>query len=347
MSIVANYFAAHGDSVTLITIDSKEQDFYQLDTRINRVALELKRDSISLWDSIRNNMIRIRQLRKAIRKSNPAVVISFTDRINVLTLIASMGLRLPVIVSERTDPRERPPGGAWNPLRRWTYSWSSAVIVLTPELKDVLSEFVSNTKLHVIPNPALLTSDDVDTDVVLNFPVPYVVAMGRLVYIKGFDMLITAFSRCKNKSWHLVILGEGPERDQLLTIAKNLGISSRVHLPGNMKLPNRVLKKAELFVLSSRWEGFPMALIEAMSCGLPVVSYDCPSGPRNIISNNQDGILVPPGDIAALVKAMDLIMDDRSKRIRLGESAKKVTQTFSLEKVMGKWNSVIQTVTGD
>lgn len=345
MSIVANYLVKHGHTVTLITIDALDRDFYPLDSRIKRVALDLKRDSRSLWASIKNNGIRVVKLRKAIRASNPNVVISFIDRMNVLTLIATKGLGLPVIVSEHIDPRQLPPGGIWNPLRRWTYSWSSAVIVLTSELREVVSEFVSQNKLHVIPNPALVTSDDNEAVTEPDFPKPYAVAMGRLVCQKGFDLLLNAFSQCKNKSWHLVILGEGPEREPLTSMAESLSLSDRVHFPGNFKNPNRVLKNAELFVLSSRFEGFPMALVEAMSCGLPVVSFDCPTGPSDIITNRHDGILVPAGDVLALVEAMDSMMEDDKKRLTLGQNAMRVTQTFSLEKVMEQWNDVIHAVT--
>jgi len=344
MSTMANYWAVRGEDITLITINSMDSDFYPLDSRIRRVALDLKRDSSTNWESIKNNLIRLARLRVAIKKSNPEVIISFLDQMNVLSLVATRGLALPVIVSEHIDPRKLPPVGIWKSLRRWTYSWASIVVVLTTELREVLTEFVSNDRLRVIPNAALSMQENTDAIPQFNISSPYMVAMGRLVGQKGFDYLLEAFSRCGHDEWSLIILGEGPERVRLEAMADQLGLGHRVHFPGKVNDPEAVLMRAELFVLSSRFEGFPMALIEAMSCGLPVVSFDCPTGPSEIIRNGHDGILVQPEDVEALAGAMNRLMEDKSERKRLGSHARDVTERFSIDKIMGLWDSTISEV---
>jgi len=344
MSIIANYWAEHGEAITLITIDSMENDFYPLDDRIKRVALNLKEESKTFAGAVKNNFIRLKRLRAAIKKSNPEVVLSFIDRMSVVTLIATRGLSIPIVVSEHIDPRQLPPGGIWNTLRRWTYSWASAVVVLTAELRDVLAEFVDVSRLHVIPNPALPVKENTDLSIPFDLPSPFVVAMGRLRPQKGFDYLLDAFARTVDSSWSLVILGEGAERERLEAQIEKLGLKSRVFLPGTVDEPKAVLQKAELFVLSSRFEGFPMVVLEAMSCGLPVICFDCPTGPSDIISDGNDGVLVPLGDVDALAVAMDRLMENKNERKRLASSAPKVVDRFSIQKIMEKWDELLKDV---
>ena len=345
MSIMANYWAKRRDDVTLITIDSLENQFYELDACIQRVALDLRKTSPTFLAAVNNNFIRLKRLREAIKRSEPEVVISFIDRTNVLALVSTRGLSAPVVVSEHIDPRQLPPGGVWNSLRRWTYRWASAVVVLTSELKDVAAEFLPPNKIHVIPNPALPIKSSAQSAAPLEWPSPFLVAMGRLKPQKGFDLLLEAFARCKNKTWPLVILGDGPERERLASLSMSLGLDSRVYFPGRISDPASILSQAGIFVLSSRFEGFPMAILESMSCGLPVISFDCPTGPGDIISDGIDGVLVKNGDIPALAAAMDLLMEDENLRLVMGKRAKDVVDKFSIEKVMGQWDGLLTAVT--
>jgi GalNAc-alpha-(1->4)-GalNAc-alpha-(1->3)-diNAcBac-PP-undecaprenol alpha-1,4-N-acetyl-D-galactosaminyltransferase len=127
-------------------------------------------------------------------------------------------------------------------------------------------------------------------------------------------------------------------------LADHLGIADRVRLPGVIKDPERVLRQSDFFVLSSRYEGFPMALLEAMACGLPVVSFDCHSGPREMIQNGVNGLLVPPNDVDALAKAMAHLMGNEHERKRLGEQATAVAEKFSLAKVTQMWRSLLESI---
>lgn len=170
-----------------------------------------------------------------------------------------------------------------------------------------------------------------------------VVAVGRLVAQKGFDLLLQAFARLQGRypDWSLVIVGEGPLRAELEGLVERLGLSGRVFLPGLVQAVPALLKRCDLFVLASRYEGFPNALGEAMAAGLPVIAADCPTGPRELVRHGVDGLLVPPEDPATLAEAMDRLMGDGEERRRLAGRAVEVTARFSEEKVLALWDQVL------
>ncbi len=345
MSIMANYWAAKGWKITLMTFDDNTTPpFYNLDYRVLHLPLGIAGDSPNAIISIWNNWQRIRTLRSAICDSKPDTVISFMDKINVLTLLATRWLNIPVLVSERIDPTRHCIGKIWEQLRQWTYPFADRIVVQTQRIQ---SSFFP--KLHartcIIPNPVVLPSVEKELlDKVLGER--SLVAMGRLQQQKGFDLLIQAFAKLKDRypQWILTILGEGSLRSQLESLRSQLGLAEQIHFPGLVKNTSEFLKQADLFVMSSRFEGFPNALCEAMACGLPVISFDCPSGPREIIRDGVDGVLVPTEDVSALAAAMERLMSDEQERKRLAVNAPCVTQRFSLENVMGMWSGLIEEV---
>ncbi|HEY6249809.1 MAG TPA: glycosyltransferase, partial [Candidatus Angelobacter sp.] len=138
------------------------------------------------------------------------------------------------------------------------------------------------------------------------------------------------------------IIGDGPLRSKLEEQSEALKLAGRVHFAGELADPFPALCAADVFVLSSRFEGFPMALAEAMACGLPVVSFDCPEGPREVIRNGTDGLLVPVGDVAALAVALDRLMSDPQERARLATRAPEVVQRFSRERVLSLWQQLFE-----
>ena len=288
-------------------------------------------------EGLLNNSWRIRELRKTIKALYPCVVISFQDQNNVLSLLAAMGLSIPVVISERNDPRMRPISPIWNRLRQTLYQCSSALVIQTQSLKEWADAVVDPSKVHIVPNP--VTSPKMATKPNL-LRQDSIVTAGRLVKQKGFDILLQALSLCE-QNWPLTIIGEGPERLELEEQAMQLGISDHVQFVGQLDDPSVVFREASLFVLSSRYEGFPNVLVEAMACGLPAVSFDCASGPAEIIRQGVDGLLVPPGDARAMATMIDQLMLNPQTRLRLADRAPDVISRFSADKIMSKWDSLI------
>lgn len=289
---------------------------------------------------------RVRTLRRALIGTNPDVIISFLDITNILTIFASIGLGVPVIVSERVDPRFHRIPVPWEALRRLFYPLATAVVVQTDGAAQWARGFLRADTVYVIPNPCHNAYSSPIRSHQTGADKHIVVAMGRLCFQKGFDILLHSFAKvaAKHCDWYLVILGEGVDRSSLQEIAVRLGIAEKVRMMGLVSDPERVLSSADLFVLPSRYEGFPNALMEAMACGLPVISADCPSGPRDIIRNEVDGLLVPPEDVDALAAALDSLMSSETERRRLATKATEVRERFSLEKVMGMWDALLDSV---
>jgi GalNAc-alpha-(1->4)-GalNAc-alpha-(1->3)-diNAcBac-PP-undecaprenol alpha-1,4-N-acetyl-D-galactosaminyltransferase len=340
---LVNHWSANGHKVALITVASTDLDFYPIDERVTRIALGLSRSSRGWCDFVVDNFKRVRKLRSAIRDFKPKVILSFIDSTNVRMLLASIGTGIPVIVEEHIDPKQHPLGRIVRLLRRLLYKRASAVVVLTPGIAQWASSFVKKEAIHVIPNP-------ISEQFCKNGKLKpernghRVIAIGRLEAQKGFDMLLRAFAQCaqEHPGWTLNIIGDGSERDRLQALAVVLHIDDRVSWALVVKEPERELHRSDLFVLSSRYEGLPMVLLEAMACGLPVVSFDCPSGPREIIRDGEDGLLVPPYDIDALTKAMSRLMGSEDERKRLGEGAAHVVERFGLAKIADMWTTVFE-----
>lgn len=343
MSIAVNYWVSQGWQVTLLTfVDETDIPFYKLDSRINYIALGIAKMSSNPIVAITNNWQSIQILRKAIVNSNPELIISFLDNTNVKTLLAKLGLNIPVIVSERNDPNHSPKSKIWRVLRSVSYQFADAIVVQTNRAFNYFRPQLQS-KIVIIPNPVILPAANCNSSPKSSTQAS-IIAMGRLESQKGFDLLLEAFAQLKDiySNWTLTILGEGTKRSQLENLREKLGLNNRVYFPGRVKNSAQWLKQADIFVMSSRFEGFPNALCEAMACGLPVISTDCPNGPREIIRDGIDGILVANESISELKEAIKSLMVDQSKRETLGKRALEITTRFSLSAVMNQWEKIIE-----
>ncbi|PYP90907.1 MAG: glycosyltransferase family 4 protein [Candidatus Angelobacter sp. Gp1-AA117] len=344
MSLLASFWAEQGKEVTILVLNRGDVTAYPLHPSVKLrnlgVNAEPAGNFLRKWF---RNIRKVSALRKAIREIQPELAISFIDQVNVVTLLATRGLGIPVVVSERVDPTQYSIGGIWNTLRKLTYPYADALVCQTGASLSYFQQRMT-VKGYVISNPVTLPPAGVVR--AQQSSTHSCVAMGRLVWQKGFDLLIAAFARVaeRHPEWVLKMIGSGPTKDQLEDQVRKLGLELRVVFTGELADPFPVLCAADLFVLSSHFEGFPNALCEAMACGVPAISFDCPSGPAEIIRDGMDGVLVPAGDVAALSAAMDRLMANDEERARLAARAPEVVSRFSKEKVLAQWEQLFDNV---
>ncbi|MBF2017207.1 MAG: glycosyltransferase family 4 protein [Rivularia sp. T60_A2020_040] len=343
--LLAEGFLKKGHDISVITLYGEDKDFYTLPSKVKRLPLNIANDSPTFFHAIKNNYSRIAILRKTISSEQPDIVISFIKETNILTLLALTNVGIPVIISEQNNPRLDANSGIWDKLRIFTYARANKIVSCSKGVDDYF-DWIPRSKRAVIYNPLTPIADDNNNTTLwekADSEKKLLVAMGRLTYQKGFDILLLAFNKIAHKypQWQLMILGEGELRQQLENLRDKLGLSHQVTFPGRIKNPFPFLKKSEIFVLSSRYEGFGNVIIEAMACGLPVISTDCPNGPREIINHNLNGILVPTEDVSALASAIEHLITNPEEAAKLAEKAQQTLGRFRLEQILENWQVLI------
>jgi GalNAc-alpha-(1->4)-GalNAc-alpha-(1->3)-diNAcBac-PP-undecaprenol alpha-1,4-N-acetyl-D-galactosaminyltransferase len=346
MSILANYWAANGWQITILTFDDgAEPPFYDLDRRIDLQPLGIRsQDGFKFSvSSMLYNLRRIQVLKQAIVASQPDLVISCVNTTNIMTLLACRGLKVKTIVSEHVHPTFGQLNKATQLLQKLTYQQADLVTVQT---HAALSFFpIDRYKTFVIPNPVVLPdSEPIQSQLYTDDR--HLLAIGKLIPQKGFDLAIKAFAQVAHKypEWTLTILGEGEMRSELEKLCLELDLEDRVFMPGVVKNIDAHLRKADIFILPSRFEGFPVTLCEAMACGVPVIASNCLSGPREIVHDGIDGMLVKPDNISALAIGMSQLMSDPGKRQYFSHHAPKVLDRFGVEPVAAIWHRAIEQV---
>ena len=350
-SLLANAWVDMGHRVCVATFASSAVDAYTLDPRATRVAMKLEGESQSRLEAIRSNWRRVAVLRRLFGIDGPDVVLGMTTSCSILCQLAATGMSIPVIAAERTYPPMFPLGAPWHLLRRFVYPRTAMVVAQTQRGAKWLAQQCRGSRTAVIPNPVRwpLPREEPILTVTNRLPAgrQVILALGRLDPSKGFDLLLDAFARIapRHPTWDLAIVGEGPQRDALLDQAHALGIDERAHFPGHVGNVQDWYERADLFVLSSRFEGFPNALLEAMACGCPAVSFDCDTGPRELIDDGVNGTLVPPGEGAAgLAAAIDRLIGDPQRRHAFGLCADQIRQRLALSRVARQWEQLFEEI---
>ena len=335
MSLLSNGWINEGHNISIVTIKKDDTPAYKLDNAIELIHLNVASESESVKDALTGNYKRIVALRRIISENNPDIVISFLTSTNILTILAAKLAKKPVIVSERNNFYALS-SKVWRTLRQMVYPFSDALIVQTEHDRE---KYDYHSNVHVVLNPLVLEHDHKNIQ-----RQKMILAVGRLVKVKGFDLLLKAFSQLNAREWRLVILGEGLERANLEKQVDELKIEKNVSMPGRVTDVEQYYKKASIFVLSSKSEGFPNALIEAMGYGCASVAFDCLTGPSDIIDDNKNGILVEAENINNLSKGIRYLIDQPKKREELGENAKKIVDELNIEIITIKWFKAIKEV---
>lgn len=350
---LANHWAGRGRKITVVTLEQCSADVYELHPAVERISLGLAGDSANIVTGVWQNLRRVMALRRVLRKIQPDVALGMMTTANVLLSLAAMGLRIRAIGSEHVHPAQYPLSPLWEKLRRHTYGWLHAVTALTRESANWLEAHTKVRQVTVIPNAAPWPLPAEEPKVIPESVCPIgrkvLLGVGRLEVQKGFDWLLEAFTGLaqKHPDWDLVILGEGSLRTMIEQQVQTAGLDKRVFLPGRVGNLGEWYDRADLYVMSSRFEGFGNTLAEAMAHGLPAVSFDCDTGPRDIIRHETDGLLVQPGDVAGLAAAMERLMGDAALRARFAARAVEARERFSIERIAGMWEELFEGLLND
>ena len=350
--LLARHWAALGHEVALFTMHPQERDFYSLDPSVCRISV--KRTGTSLIDKVISNIKGWLSLRRAIKRHQPDIMVAMMTSSVVLGIVAGTGLPVRVYGSERNYPARQKIHPVWAVLRRLVYRFADGHIAQTQKTAVWLNKVTGARNIKVIPNPVAWPihafDPKIDPNEVVAAERKILLAVGTKPIQKGFDLLVEAFSKLSSvyPDWDLVILGIDPDAYDTIgggasvkKLAERLGIANRLFIPGKVGNTIDWYQRADLFVLSSRYEGIPNVLLEAMASGCPSIAFDCDTGPREIIQDGINGVLVPPENIQALSNALALLMDDEPLREKYGQNGQKVREAFSEDKIIGLWSEAI------
>jgi glycosyltransferase involved in cell wall biosynthesis len=343
MTLLAGELAARDHEVWLVTLAQSGDDFFPLDSRVRRIGLGLTGDSPNMLHGLPANARRLRALRRTVSTIEPHAVLSFETSMNVLMILACIGLPVRIIVSERIDPAAHHENRIWAGLRALLYRFADAIVVQTESIAAWFRRRLwKRTRVVVIPNPVIPLSDSGEPCV--RSTEPFLLAAGRFTHQKGFDLLIRAFGSAaalRRAELKLVIAGDGPEAQSLHDLAAELGLSARVSFPGRVRELSRLLKSAVAFILPSRYEGFPNVLLEALAAGVPCVGTDCPGATREILGDGAYGLVVPPEDSRALADAIIRIVTDGELRSRFSRASVGALERYRLDRVVADWERLL------
>ncbi len=331
---LAEYFCREGYQVLVVTT-RKEKTEYALPTGVLRTISEPAESELT-GSRVNNFKKRFGKLRGIWKEAKPDIIISFIGKNNMMALLTSRGLNIPVVVSVRGDPEEEYYNFGMRFMARNLFKIADGVILQT---KRCFSFFPARVR-----DRAVILKNPVNP---LFFRERYegerdrtIIAVGRVDENKNHEMLIRAFAPLSEQfpDYTLIIYGEGEKREELKELVKRSGLCGRVQLPGNIDDVADAIYRARVFVLSSDTEGMPNTLIEAMAMGLTVVSTDCPcGGPGELIRHMTNGLLTPVGDVNKMRENLQFLLENPQTADELGIHAKKTSDIYLPEKVCREW----------
>jgi len=339
VATLANYFA---DKYHVHIIKkTNAAPFYELNSKIKVHALvDKEKGSSNVIFAVLSNIKLVQRIKQISTENSIDILIGFTTTSSVLSIFAAKSLKIPCIISERNNPVAVPPNAMWSFLRNSYYKNANALVVQTKANASFFSKYISKEKIKVIVNPIAqeliekrAELEPSEEKIILN--------VGRLNANKAQDVLIKAFEQLNHPDYKLVLIGNGPKKEQYQALTKDLNLSNKVIFTDSIDNVYDYYLKASIFAFTSRSEGMPNALMEAMYFGLPCVSTDCPNGPSDLIKNHENGILVPVDDQEALTKNMDLLIQNKHMRATLGAKAKKTAIHFELDTIALEWEKLI------
>lgn len=336
---LAAYFHSCGYKVTIVTKE-QDSDEYPVPEGVTRILADIVGDEISS-SRLLNLYRRIAKLRNIWKQLKTDYIVSFIKKNNFMAITSSMGLHIPVIVSVRSNPAREYPDKVTKLLANVLFRRAAGVVLQTQQAKEFFSKAVQK-KAVVLPNSLsgqFLQMEYIDERK------KEIVWVGRMDSNKNPVMLLRAFGNIAEKypDWILKYIGDGPLMEELKELSHNEKCAEQICFTGRMEDVAGAIRPASIFVLTSKQEGMPNALMESMVSGLAVVSTDCPcGGPAELIEDGMNGILISVDDEKALAEALDKLLLDEEYRKRLGENAKELIDKVHPEIVNRQWLSYIE-----
>lgn len=356
LTLKANYFAEHYDyDITIILTEGKDKPFfYPLSPKIKVINLDINFEELWTCSFIKKIFVYLKKQRKfkkllceQLMQVHPDITVSLLRReINFLNSIHDGSKKVGELHINRANYRNFNTEQAGVIKRLFAKIWSGNLLGHLKQLDKLVvltkkdqESWIELDNVEVIPNPLSLQLYSISPKTSKR-----VVAVARYSHEKGIDLLLQAWALVEKRivDWRLDVYGDG-ERNSYEQQALVLGLDkSRYRLHERTDNVEKVYTESSLFVLSSRFEGFGMVIVEAMACGLPIVAFDCPWGPRSIISDGKDGLLVENGNVQEMADALVRLMADEPLRRLMGEAGMKNVQRFSIEKIAERWKVLFE-----
>lgn len=330
MALLANCLCERGYDVEVVCVN-KHIVFYPLH---ESVQVSFAEDEVG-----KSYLKKTIWLRKHIKEENPDIVIAFMLEVYCMTLFSTIGVKIPIISSERIDPHFFGRAKSflrWLLLRRTTH-----LVVQTEQIKSFFSLKLQK-RTTIIPNPVTNEVFDIVSNAEKE---KRIVAVGRLAYQKNYPLMIHAFKSISDEfpDYQLVIFGEGPQRDSLELIVDSLKLRGRVLLPGRTEHVIEELRKSKIFCMSSDYEGMSNAMLEAVCIGLPVVTTNV-SGASDMVIDGKGGIIVEKGNISQFENAMRVLLEDEHLRGKMGTFNRERAYEFKEDRIVDEWEELIHNV---
>lgn len=339
MSELANYFAKKEDTDVHLVLYGKSRDvFFPLDEKIQVYRPDFQFDAHTRFLSTVKTVF---FLRNTVRAIQPDVVLSFGEYWNSLVLLALWGGEIPVYISDRCQP-DKSLGPFHDRLRKWLYPRAAGIIAQTTKAKEIYQKQRLNKNIGVIGNPIY----HVGSNGSAHYKEDIVLSVGRLIDSKHHDRLIKMFKNTALPGWKLVIAGGDAQKQngmkKLKALVKELKMEHCVELPGTVADIDSCYRRSKIFAFTSSSEGFPNVIGEAMSAGLPVISYDCVAGPSDLVENEKNGFLIPLFDDHLFASKMRDLMKNEDLQKRMGRNSKNLVEKFSLENTAEEYYLFLQ-----
>ena len=332
---IGNYFSTKKSCEIILINISAKSSFYYVHSSIKRVTPNFQDSSIKIHQLIKV----IRYYRKTIKDFQPDAVLSFGNKWNSITLLACIGLDIPVFVSDRSNPYKNSSFKIKIENSRWLknslyaiikkiiYKNSTGIIAQTELSKQVDQKFLKHPNIKVIGNPIrqFEFQNRQRENIILN--------VGRFSKFKNQIFLIEAFQKINNPDWKIYFAGDGPFMDKAVKRVKELKLQNQILFLGKVKHVDELYATSKIFAFTSLSEGFPNALAEALSAPVASIAFDCPAGPADLIENRMTGILIPAGDEESFVKHLKKMMKDEKLRLMFEKNSKRYMEKFNTKTI--------------